>query len=62
MAFWQQLLGVIVAVALLFYFWPTAQAELQRSREVENPDWMGALVPLALVVLFVIALIYLARG
>ncbi len=62
MGFWAQLLSVIMAVMLLVFLWPSAQEAMQRSKEVENPDWKGALVPIAIVVLFVIALIALARG
>ena len=47
---------------MLFFFWPGAKAALERSKEAENPDWQGALIPIAIVVLFVIVLIMLAKN
>lgn len=62
MALWEQILLGITGVLLLFFLWPGAKAAMERSKEVENPDWQGALLPIAIVVLFVIALIMLARN
>ena len=50
------------AVLLVFFFWPGAKAAMEKSKAAENPDWKGALVPLAVVVLFIILLIAIARG
>jgi len=61
MAFWEQLLLGLMAVVVLVVFWPAARAALERSRQVENPDWKSALIPVALVVLFVILLIAISR-
>jgi len=62
MAFWEQLLLGIGAVALLFLFWPGAKAALEKSRQAENPDWKGALIPIAAVVAFIILLIIMTRS
>lgn len=62
MAVWEQVLLGIVALIILFMFWPGVQAAMERSRAVENPDWKGALVPIGLVILFVIVLVMLARS
>lgn len=62
MALWEQILLGMGGVLLLFFFWPGVNAAMQRSREAENPDWQGALLPIAVVLLFVIVLIYLARN
>lgn len=59
---WEQVLVGIAAVVILFFFWPGVKAALQQSREAENPDWKGALLPIGLVVVFVILLIMLARS
>ena len=59
---WEQILVGIAAVVILFFFWPGVKVALQKSREAENPDWKGALLPIGLVILFVILLIMLARG
>ena len=62
MALWEQILLGMGAAALLFFFWPGAKAAMQQSKDAENPDWKGALLPVAVVVLFVIVLIMLAKG
>ena len=56
----QVLLG-IGTVILLFLFWPGARKAMEQSKQAENPDWQGALIPIFLVVLFIIALILLAK-
>ena len=50
------LLGILV-LGVLLWTGPGVKAMLQKSREAENPDWAGALFPIAIVVLFVIFLI-----
>ena len=50
------LLGIIV-LGVLLWTGPGVKAMLQKSREAENPDWAGALLPIVLVVLLVIFLI-----
>ncbi len=62
MGTFEQVLVGILAVFVLFLFWPGARAAIQKSREAENPDWVGALIPVGIVVLFVVFLIMLARG
>lgn len=62
MAGWEQVLLGMAAVVLVFIFWPGVKAAMQKSREAENPDWQGALIPIGAVVIFVILLIVLARG
>ena len=62
MAVWEQALLGIGAVVLLFFFWPGVKAAMQKSREAENPDWKGALLPIGIVVLFVILLVTIARS
>ncbi len=62
MALWEQILLGMAGVLLFFFFWPGVKAAMERSKEVENPDWQGALLPVGVVVLFVIVLIMLAKG
>ena len=62
MAMWEQILLGIGAFIILFFFWSEAKAALERSKQAENPDWMGALIPIGAVVLFVILLILVARS
>ncbi len=49
-----------LAALVLFFFTPGLKQTIRESREEENPDWMGALVPLGLVVLFIVLLLMLA--
>jgi len=62
MAGWEQILLGMAAVVLVFLFWPGVKAAMQKSKEAENPDWQGALLPIGIVILFVILLIILAKG
>ena len=62
MGTFEQVLVGILAIAVLFLFWPGAKAAMQKSREAENPDWAGALIPIGVVVLFIVFLIMLARN
>jgi len=62
MPMWEMILMGMGAAALLFFFWPGAKRALEQSRQAENPDWKGALLPVAAVVIFVILLILMARG
>jgi len=62
MAGWEQILLGMAALVLLFFFWPGVKAAMQKSKEAENPDWQGALIPIGIVILFVILLIMFAKG
>lgn len=62
MAGWEQILLGMAALVLLFLFWPGVKAAMQKSKEAENPDWQGALLPIGIVILFVILLIMFAKG
>lgn len=54
----QLLLGVLLLVVIVL-FWPGIKAVMQRSREAEERDWPAALIPIAIVALFVLLLIAL---
>ncbi len=62
MAGWEQILLGMAALVLLFLFWPGVKTAMQKSKEAENPDWQGALLPIGIVILFVIILISFAKG
>ncbi|MDR2876587.1 MAG: hypothetical protein LBV36_00880 [Chromatiales bacterium] len=61
MALWEQILLGAVALLVLMWSWPGVQRAMQRSREAQERDWRGVLVPIALVVLFVFLLISMVR-
>lgn len=50
------MLGAI-ALGVLFWVGPGIKGALQQSRETENKDWAGVLVPIIIVVIFVFFLI-----
>ena len=62
MALWEQIILGMGAAAMLFFFWPGAKVAMQQSKDAENPDWKGALLPIGVVVLFVMVLIALTKG
>jgi len=62
MQVWEQILLGGAALILLFLFWPGVKIAMEKSRQAENRDWMGVLVPVGLVVLFVVMLIIIARS
>ncbi|MCH7696365.1 MAG: hypothetical protein IIB73_08745 [Proteobacteria bacterium] len=62
MAVWEQVLMGMGAFLILFLFWPGVKQVMQRSKQVENPDWQSALLPIGVVVLFVVLLIMLAKS
>ena len=62
MQVWEQVLLGGAALILLFLFWPGVKVAMEKSRQAENKDWMGVLVPVGLVVVFVILLIIIAKA
>ncbi len=62
MALWEQILLGLMGLAILFFFVPGTKAAMEKSRQAENKDWQGALIPIGIVVLFVIFLIVVARS
>ncbi len=62
MALWQQILWGMGAVMIFFWLWPGVRVAMEKTRNAENKDWMGFLIPVALVVLFVLLLISMVRS
>jgi hypothetical protein len=58
---WENLL--LGALAILMFFWmkPGIKAALEKSKTVKS-DWLGLLIPLGLVVLFVLFLISMVKS
>ncbi|HHW78846.1 MAG TPA: hypothetical protein GX399_17735 [Xanthomonadaceae bacterium] len=59
-AWWEILLGGIVALLVILWFRPGLKAAIERSRAAKK-DWPAVLIPLGLVVLFVLLLVQLVR-
>ncbi len=59
MSGWEQLLlGLLLAVVLVWLF-PGLKSSFRNSRKATSSDWMGLLVPIGFVVLFVLLLLSL---
>jgi hypothetical protein len=56
MSTWEMVLLGGLALLVLFWAGPGVKAMLEKSRQAEERDWAGLLVPLLLVVAFVILL------
>lgn len=54
---WTEILTAIVIVAMLVYFIPRARAAMKESPEADSSQWMSALIPIGLVMLFVFVLV-----
>lgn len=59
---WTQILYAILLAAMIVFLWPHASRMMEESKNAENKDWQGALLPLGAVVLFVILLIAITRS
>ncbi len=56
LATWENILLGVMALGLLFWMSPGIKASLARGKKAPS-DWMGALLPLTAVILFIIFLI-----
>jgi hypothetical protein len=59
MSTWEMVLVGALVVLVLFWVSPGIKPMLEQSRQAENRDWAGVLLPIALVILFVLILIML---
>jgi hypothetical protein len=57
MSTWEMVLVGAITVLVLLWFGPGVKTLLEQSRQAESRDWMGVLIPIVLVVLFVFLLI-----
>ena len=53
---WENIFVGLMAVGLIFWMRPGIKASVERSKEAES-DWMGFLLPIAAVIIFVVFLI-----
>ncbi len=56
---WENILIGALAVLLILWFRPGIKAAFKERREASQSEWMGALIPIGLVALFVTLLIVL---
>ncbi len=57
LSMWEQIALIVVGASVVFLFGPATKRALETSRQTEEKDWAGALIPIGLVILFVIFLI-----
>lgn len=57
MDMWMKIGSAILLGGMLLYLWPRAKVMLKESPKGSAQDWKGALIPLALVALFVVLMI-----
>lgn len=62
MTLWMQIALGAMALVALFYFGPKAGEAVKNSPKGSASDWLGALLPIGGVVLFVLVLIWLAQA
>ncbi len=53
---WEALLAGLIGLAVIFWAGPGIKVTMERSRNAES-DWMGLLVPIGFVIMFVIFLV-----
>ena len=58
---WIQILLAIVLIAMMVRLYPSIKQASQNSKPATSDDWMSFIKPMALVILFVVALIVLSR-
>ena len=56
---WLKITSAILLVAMFFFILPSAKHMVKNSPKGNMKDWMGFIVPMAAVVLFIILLITL---
>ncbi len=56
---WVKIGSAVLLAAMLIYLFPRAKQAVQNSPKGSASDWMGFVIPIAAVVLFVILLISL---
>jgi len=60
-AWWEILLGGVVALLIILWFRPGIKAAMERGKTAKK-DWPAALIPIGLVVLFILLLIQIVRS
>ena len=54
---WIQIGSALLMAAMIIYLFPRAKEAVKNSRKGTSQDWMGYIIPMVAVVLFVILLI-----
>jgi len=54
---WMKILSAVALGLMIMFLLPRAKQMMQMSAEVENKDWMGFLIPIIGVILFIVFLV-----
>lgn len=60
MSTWEMILVGLVAIFVILWFRPGIRGAFQHAKQVEQKDWKGFLLPIAVVFLFVMLLLAIA--
>jgi hypothetical protein len=58
---WENLLLGALAIGIIFWFKPGIKAALERSKQAKS-DWVGVLIPLSAVIIFVFILVNMVKS
>jgi hypothetical protein len=58
---WFKIGWAVVLGAMVLYLWPRAKAAMTNTPKAGEGDWGAVLIPVAMVVLFIMFLIYIVR-
>ncbi|HIG07768.1 MAG: hypothetical protein ABGX69_05965 [Methylococcales bacterium] len=56
LSMWENMVLGVIVLGVLFLFTPNIKSSMRRNRDVPS-DWMAAILPIGLVVLFVVFLL-----
>jgi len=56
---WMKILSAVALGMMIIFLLPRAKQMMKMSAEVENKDWMGFLIPIVGVILFIVFLVSL---
>jgi cobalamin synthase len=56
---WEQWVAGALALVVVFFFFPGVRDRVKNSPKGSTQDWMGALIPIAMVVGFVVLMVVL---
>lgn len=58
---WIKIASAVVLIGMMVMLFPRVKQAAQNSKPASSEDWMSFIKPMVLVILFVVALIVLAR-
>jgi len=58
---WLKIISALFLVAMMFMLYPSLKHASKNSPKATKDDWIGVIKPILFVIVFVIALIILAR-